>query len=1068
MGRSVSDFSFKAILQSILIENQPTYKRKETVDIVKHYKNGQGSGQENLAVGKMFDCIFDNKFFKFDEDDSNFSILQEYYKNDRALGQFFNRKLDRGSIKGKKFLEAIANQIQNNPSGTIQHLTDNLVSFLRKRKAETITKEHTVFQELSPSKIGNKSADKIVEYIKVCANKDPYMALAVMLLISLYPIPSSTSRNPDLLETVITKSLLGSRSFKESGASQTDFSDPILNLDPSQKDDGDIITVNLPRNKLAEIRRILGFENVKEKVFVVLPLFSAIIAVLSIVHLFTRNIEFNPSDSRPDVTVISTGTTISSTITSSISTSTTTVNTTESSSNTISSSTANTDTTTDDNLNTSSLTSDITEPLDDDSGESNIATESEETTVPQRPISLNKNQLTLNTVGDSRTYHLTCDDAHLRNLNWTSSNSSIASVNQDGLVTALKDGTATDYNSDVYETSGSITTTENSTNIETTQSSNSQTNISLQTEQITYEEIYGSLVFDGVNNTKNLWGHVYYVSQPTGYRIQKYFLDDINNDNIKELILEVTLSGTDETFRECYTYEKGSAKWLGTYDDIYVAEECYVASDGNGLVVVSRADDEMEMFKGYAYRYWRPWDVVVEDNIIPYVLDFPKIGYYLTEYDNPKAIPDNIRNKLGKQLVAYSPTDRAPLKESFSSTSSSEQPVSNSSTPDKYTAIQGIVNTEKSDLMLRRLPDANDKTNVISKIPKGTKITLLLPFKSYFAQDDGDQTYWYYADYNGKTGFVSAKYIKETTDRVGMTDEQVTSVAKLLLLSAMNAESWSYSNCFDYNVDDRILYPNSNEYYFILPSELFCNLQQKAVTDSKWAEEHLNEVLEKIFRDIEDSAKGSESETDFEGLFDDFDVNSNKLGATVAKRNERLSKLLTGVANMNLGGVKGHDIDAFGDAYEYLMTMYASNAGKSGGEFFTPADISELLTRLGTVGKTEINKVYDPACGSGSLLLKAEKILGRNAVRNGFFGQEINITTYNLCRINMFLHDIGFEKFNIACDDTLTSPQHWDDEPFELIVSIIWTPFSISTLGLQPRSTQSSALDRMVALIALF
>ncbi len=443
MGRSVSDFSFKAILQSILIENQPTYKRKETVDIVKHYKNGQGSGQENLAVGKMFDCIFDNKFFKFDEDDSNFSILQEYYKNDRALGQFFNRKLDRGSIKGKKFLEAIANQIQNNPSGTIQHLTDNLVSFLRKRKAETITKEHTVFQELSPSKIGNKSADKIVEYIKVCANKDPYMALAVMLLISLYPIPSSTSRNPDLLETVITKSLLGSRSFKESGASQTDFSDPILNLDPSQKDDGDIITVNLPRNKLAEIRRILGFENVKEKVFVVLPLFSAIIAVLSIVHLFTRNIEFNPSDSRPDVTVISTGTTISSTITSSISTSTTTVNTTESSSNTISSSTANTDTTTDDNLNTSSLTSDITEPLDDDSGESNIATESEETTVPQRPISLNKNQLTLNTVGDSRTYHLTCDDAHLRNLNWTSSNSSIASVNQDGLVTALKDGTAT-------------------------------------------------------------------------------------------------------------------------------------------------------------------------------------------------------------------------------------------------------------------------------------------------------------------------------------------------------------------------------------------------------------------------------------------------------------------------------------------------------------------------------------------------------------------------------------------------------------------------------------------------
>ena len=127
------------------------------------------------------------------------------------------------------------------------------------------------------------------------------------------------------------------------------------------------------------------------------------------------------------------------------------------------------------------------------------------------------------------------------------------------------------------------------------------------------------------------------------------------------------------------------------------------------------------------------------------------------------------------------------------------------------------------------------------------------------------------------------------------------------------------------------------------------------------------------------------------------------------------------------------------------MTMYASGAGKSGGEFFTPADVSELLTRLGTVGKTEINKVYDPACGSGSLLLKAEKVLGRDAVRNGFFGQEINITTYNLCRINMFLHDIGFDKFDIACEDTLTAPQHWDDEPFELIVSN--PPYSIKWAG---------------------
>lgn len=228
--------------------------------------------------------------------------------------------------------------------------------------------------------------------------------------------------------------------------------------------------------------------------------------------------------------------------------------------------------------------------------------------------------------------------------------------------------------------------------------------------------------------------------------------------------------------------------------------------------------------------------------------------------------------------------------------------------------------------------------------------------------------------------------------------------------------------------------------FFILPSELFCNVTANAIND-----ENLNEILESVFNHIEESAKGSEAENDFAGLFDDYDVNSNKLGSTVAKRNEKLVKLLKGVGNMNLGEVKDHSIDAFGDAYEYLMTMYASSAGKSGGEFFTPADVSELLTRLGIVGKTEINKVYDPACGSGSLLLKAEKILGKDAIRNGFFGQEINITTYNLCRINMFLHDVGFDKFDVACEDTLTTPHHWDDEPFELIVSN--PPYSIKWEG---------------------
>ena len=238
--------------------------------------------------------------------------------------------------------------------------------------------------------------------------------------------------------------------------------------------------------------------------------------------------------------------------------------------------------------------------------------------------------------------------------------------------------------------------------------------------------------------------------------------------------------------------------------------------------------------------------------------------------------------------------------------------------------------------------------------------------------------------------------------------------------------------------------------FFILPSELFCNVRAKADRGEIWkypngADMLLNEKLEEVFRHIEESAKGSSSESSFAGLFDDFDVNSNKLGSTVAKRNERLVKLLDGIADMNLGSVKDHEIDAFGDAYEYLMGMYASNAGKSGGEFFTPADVSVLLTRLGTVGKTTINKVYDPACGSGSLLLKVEKILGKDAVKIGFFGQEINITTYNLCRINMFLHDIGFDKFDIACEDTLINPQHWDDEPFELIVSN--PPYSIKWAG---------------------
>ena len=228
--------------------------------------------------------------------------------------------------------------------------------------------------------------------------------------------------------------------------------------------------------------------------------------------------------------------------------------------------------------------------------------------------------------------------------------------------------------------------------------------------------------------------------------------------------------------------------------------------------------------------------------------------------------------------------------------------------------------------------------------------------------------------------------------------------------------------------------------FFILPSELFCNVRARADKD-----ENLNETLERVFRHIEESAASGDAENDFAGLFDDFDVNAKAIGETVAKRNKVLVALLDGVAQMPLFATDGINPDLFGDAYEYLMGMYAANAGKKGGQYFTPADVSELLARLGTIGKTRINKVYDPACGSGSLLLKVEKVLGKENVERGFYGQEIDLTTYNLCRINMFLHNIDFDKFNIVREDTLLSPMHWDDQPFELIVSN--PPFSVPWEG---------------------
>jgi type I restriction enzyme M protein len=217
--------------------------------------------------------------------------------------------------------------------------------------------------------------------------------------------------------------------------------------------------------------------------------------------------------------------------------------------------------------------------------------------------------------------------------------------------------------------------------------------------------------------------------------------------------------------------------------------------------------------------------------------------------------------------------------------------------------------------------------------------------------------------------------------------------------------------------------------FFILPSELFCNIRKDADKN-----ENLNVVISNVFNNIESSARGAASEDDVKGLFDDFKID-NKLGNTVDERNEKIIKMLNAIGDLKLGDYQSNTIDLFGDAYEYLMTMYASNAGKSGGEFFTPQEVGELLAKIVIGEKKSVNKVYDPCCGSGGLLLKFAKILGKENVIEGFYGQERNLTTYNLARINMFLHDINYNKFDIAYGDTLLHPEHWDDEPFDAIVS---------------------------------
>ncbi len=228
--------------------------------------------------------------------------------------------------------------------------------------------------------------------------------------------------------------------------------------------------------------------------------------------------------------------------------------------------------------------------------------------------------------------------------------------------------------------------------------------------------------------------------------------------------------------------------------------------------------------------------------------------------------------------------------------------------------------------------------------------------------------------------------------------------------------------------------------YFIYPSQLFVNVAANANTN-----ESLNTDLARIFAAIESSASGYPSELDIKGLFADFDTTSNRLGNTVKDKNDRLSKVLKRVAELDFGDFDASHIDLFGDAYEFLISNYAANAGKSGGEFFTPQQVSKLIAQLAMHKQTSINKIYDPACGSGSLLLQAKKQFDAHIIEDGFFGQELNHTTYNLARMNMFLHNVNYDKFNIQLGDTLIEPHFGDDKPFDAIVSN--PPYSVKWIG---------------------
>jgi len=228
--------------------------------------------------------------------------------------------------------------------------------------------------------------------------------------------------------------------------------------------------------------------------------------------------------------------------------------------------------------------------------------------------------------------------------------------------------------------------------------------------------------------------------------------------------------------------------------------------------------------------------------------------------------------------------------------------------------------------------------------------------------------------------------------------------------------------------------------YFIYPTQLFTNIAKTANKNDS-----LNTDLAAIFSAIESSANGYPSELDIKGLFADFDTTSNRLGNTVKEKNNRLAAVIKGVEELNFGKFEENHIDLFGDAYEFLISNYAANAGKSGGEFFTPQSVSRLIAQLAIHKQTSINKIYDPAAGSGSLLLQAKKQFDAHIIEDGFYGQEINHTTYNLARMNMFLHNINYDKFNIALGNTLLEPHFGDEKPFDAIVSN--PPYSVNWIG---------------------